>query len=486
VRALLIAAPLKVRMLRYRDRLIAVKRYKLLENNIIMPTNNDLRNPARITMDKICMRILIPVFSLFFFISKGFAQDMEIYVSDAGNFSNPPWQILKFDKNGENPQVFIKDNLGWPQDIVFLDDSNVVLISNLNDNRITRYDATTGAYISDFAGSISGPTRMKIGQDNLLYVLQWSGTGKVKRYQLDGTFVGDFTSVGVSQSIGMDWDKDGNLYVSSYNGDMVRKFDNNGNDLGVFVDSDLVGPTNIWFDQDGDLLVSDYDSFWVKRFDPSGNYQGTFISGLRNPEGVAILNNGNILIGNGRSSSVKMFDEDGNYIEDLIESGAGGLIKPNAVVVRNDSTGETFKINAGLNDAWYNPATDGQGFFITVFPDFNVISLAWFTYDTDLPPGDAKAMLGDAGHRWITALGPIADNQAIMDIEITSGGLFDAASDIERTDPPGSDGTITLTFESCNSATVEYDITSINQSGVIPIRRVAGDNITICEALNAD
>ncbi len=70
---------------------------------------------------------------------------------------------------------------------------------------------------------------MKIGADSLLYVLQWSGNGKVRRYELDGTFVDDFTSVGVTQSIGIDWDNDGNLYVSSYGGDNVRKFDTNGN-----------------------------------------------------------------------------------------------------------------------------------------------------------------------------------------------------------------------------------------------------------------
>ena len=35
-----------------------------------------------------------------------------------------------------------------------------------------------------------------------------------------------------------------------------------------------------------------------------------------------------------------------------------------------------FLINAGLNDAWYNPATDGQGFFITVFPDIGYVLLA--------------------------------------------------------------------------------------------------------------
>jgi hypothetical protein len=73
-----------------------------------------------------------------------------------------------------------------------------------------------------------------------------------------------------------------------------------------------------------------------------------------------------------------------------------------------------------------------------------------------------------------------------MNIDIASGGIFDTATDIQHTDPPGSDGTIILTFDSCNSGTIDYDITSINQQGTVPIRRVADDNIVICEALKAD
>ena len=73
-----------------------------------------------------------------------------------------------------------------------------------------------------------------------------------------------------------------------------------------------------------------------------------------------------------------------------------------------------------------------------------------------------------------------------MEIEMTSGGLFDTATVIERTDPPGWDGFIILTFTSCNSATVEYDIPPINKQGIVPIRRVANDNIVLCEALSTD
>ena len=282
-------------------------------------------------------KLLLLLISLTLVISsKILSQNLEIYISDAGNFSNPPWQILKFDENGENPEVFINDQLAWPQDILFLENQQVVLISNLNTGRITKHNSTTGAYIDDFATGINGPTRMKIGSDSLLYILQWSGNGKVLRYQLDGTFVDEFTSMGVPQSIGLDWDSDGNLYVSSYTGDHVRKFDSNGNDLGLFVNSNLVGPTNIWFDDGGDLLISDYNGTAVKRFDSNGNYINDFLTGLSNSEGVDFFPNGDILIGNGATSSVKLFDSSGNYIEDLISSGAGNLLTPNAVVIREN------------------------------------------------------------------------------------------------------------------------------------------------------
>ena len=178
--------------------------------------------------------------------------------------------------------------------------------------------------------------------------------------------------------------------------------------------------------------------------------------------------------------------------------GAGGVPDVGGEVLLGDNlagcnsieeilaTVDISKINPGLNDAWYYPETDGQGFFITIFPDLGVVSLAWFTYDTELPADDVQANLGDPGHRWLTALGPIEGNQVMMNIDMTSGGIFDTATDIQHTDPPGSDGTIKLTFDSCNSGTVEYDITSINRQGTVPIRRVADDNIVLCEALNAE
>ncbi len=140
-----------------------------------------------------------------------------------------------------------------------------------------------------------------------------------------------------------------------------------------------------------------------------------------------------------------------------------------------------FTINAGLNDAWFNPLTNGQGFFITVFPDLGFVSLAWFTYDTELPPEDASANLGDPGHRWLTALGAIDGDKSEMDISITSGGIFDTPPDEPL--PNVNDGTITLKFNNCNEGTVSYDILSIDAKNDVPIVRIANDNIPLCDAL---
>ena len=80
-------------------------------------------------------------------------------------------------------------------------------------------------------------------------------------------------------------------------------------------------------------------------------------------------------------------------------------------------------------------------------------------------------------------MGPITGDDAVLSIELTSGGIFDTPAEIERTDPPGSDGTFTLKFKNCSSGTLEYDITSIDALGTVPIVRAAADNVRLCNAL---
>jgi hypothetical protein len=139
------------------------------------------------------------------------------------------------------------------------------------------------------------------------------------------------------------------------------------------------------------------------------------------------------------------------------------------------------EINAGMNDTWRNIDTRGQGFFVTVFPDIQKMFVGWFTYDIERPPANVTAILGDPGHRWLTAFGPYSGDTATLDIELTQGGIFDSG---DPAPTQGPDGTMTVTFTSCNEGTVTFNIPSVPVSGTIPITRVANDNVPVCEALD--
>jgi len=152
-------------------------------------------------------------------------------------------------------------------------------------------------------------------------------------------------------------------------------------------------------------------------------------------------------------------------------------------VATSSVAGLTFQITNGLNDAWFNLATNGQGLLITVFGDIKTMFLAWFTYDTERPPEDVTAFLGEPGHRWLTAQGLYEGDTANLTIYMTEGGVFDSPTPVTETDLDG-DGTMTIQFADCNAGLVTYHIESLDISGSFPIERLALDNVPLCETLS--
>lgn len=128
----------------------------------------------------------------------------------------------------------------------------------------------------------------------------------------------------------------------------------------------------------------------------------------------------------------------------------------------------------GLTGSWYEPATDGQGFEVEIFPTLGSTQVSWFTFDT---------VAGGANRqRWYTLSGAVVTGQPTASLTIyqNTGGNFNA--------PPVTDGvvvgTATLSFDTCTSGQLTYNFTDgSGRSGTIPLTRIT-QNVT-CSAAGA-
>ena len=84
---------------------------------------------------------------------------------------------------------------------------------------------------------------------------------------------------------------------------------------------------------------------------------------------------------------------------------------------------------------------------------------------------------------WLIAQGPYSGSTANLTIFVPEGGVFDSPTPEVVIDQAG-DGTMTIEFADCTAGMVSYDITSAQQSGEIPIQRIVGDNVALCEQLS--
>jgi hypothetical protein len=113
----------------------------------------------------------------------------------------------------------------------------------------------------------------------------------------------------------------------------------------------------------------------------------------------------------------------------------------------------------GLSGNWYDKATSGQGIVAEVNPVAKAMFFAWYTY---APNGQA---LGAAGQRWYTGLAsgyaPGARSFPFV-LRETTGGLFDQSPPAPATAQVGIG---TLTFTSCNAATLAFRFTSGSNAG---------------------
>jgi outer membrane protein assembly factor BamB len=217
--------------------------------------------------------------------------DGNLYVASAAND-----RILRYDgTTGAFLNAFIQPNanglgatdLDYPVDMAFGPDGNLYVSSQLND-AILRFNPNTGAFLGSFAsgGILDGPSGITFANGSLYAVGRFRNN--VVRYDFaTGAVNGSFSLSGLNQPFGIDVGADGRLYVAEGNAGRVLRIDqNSGSVLSTFA-SGLSLPIGVGFGPGGDLFVANFNADTVSRFDGvTGASEGTFVPASAGADGA--------------------------------------------------------------------------------------------------------------------------------------------------------------------------------------------------------
>jgi hypothetical protein len=144
-------------------------------------------------------------------------------------------------------------------------------------------------------------------------------------------------------------------------------------------------------------------------------------------------------------------------VEAFIANTSGQVCFWGYTVVAELEEAPAFAIGEGLDGAWYDPATPGQGLFLDVFADRLQLGFGWYAFAPDAP----------GEQRWWTGLGSYSGDEAVTTLQFTSNGAFLQPGPVD-TQPVG---TATFRFSDCNTGTLDYAFDQ-DPSGTVPLRRL--------------
>ena len=378
-----------------------------------------------------------------------------------------------FGKRGSGLGEFV-----WPLGVA-IDSRGRIIISEAGNDRIQlrSQDGTWTSFGSSARGGPPGTFRLPAGiavddQDRIIIADE-----KNHRIQIcdDGGSCTAFGSMGMAsgsfdtpRAVGVT--RQAQILVADFNNNRVQICSYSGDCAVIGGPGTAPGkfgkPSGVVADSQGRLYIAESANARFQICNPDGGCaafgeRGTGPGQFKDPQAIAVDDLNRIYVADVGNNNIQIFQ---------------------ATFADNPKT-DAIQINPGLNDAWLNPATPGQGFLLSVLPDRGEMFLAWFTFDTERPDESVTVQLGEPGHRWLTAQGPYEGDTASLTLYMTEGGVFDSAQPATATDP-GGDGSLTLEFAGCNEGLVTYSITSLGIQGTIPIERIALDNVPLCESLS--
>ncbi len=195
---------------------------------------------------------------------------------------------------------------------------------------------------------------------------------EVLRYDENGNFIDVFASGnGLGGPAGMAIGLDGNVYIAGFSSDQIHRYDQDGNFIDVFASGGpLNGPNGVDFDSSGRLYVANHSNGNVLRYNNDGSFDQEIVSsndiGPNDPHDIAIGPNGNIFAVSRFRNQVLEFDLSGN----LQRSFGGSLSNPRSLTF--DATGDMYVSSLSSNQVLrYSTVTGAE---LGVFTQGNQLS----------------------------------------------------------------------------------------------------------------
>ncbi len=177
--------------------------------------------------------------------SGGIAIDAEdrIYIGDFGDGNTDGDQILRFQPDGSQMEVFAESILGATGGA--FDSKGNLFWSGYSENMV--HKISTEGEVEDFA-SVSGPVAIKIDAEDQLFVCACNDN-TIKRITPDGGVSTFARSNLFNCANGLAFDAAGNLFVSNFDDGRVMKVDKEGN-VSLFADVPGQNSVNLAFHND--------------------------------------------------------------------------------------------------------------------------------------------------------------------------------------------------------------------------------------------
>lgn len=280
-----------------------------------------------------------------------------------------------------------------PQSVCVDQDTGNIYVSDSFNHRIQKFSAD-GQLLASYGG-IGGPAGLgtalgyftypkqtAVDEVGGLYVADFGNSRIVYKNPLNGLFT---LVVAVDTPWGVATDGNGRIYVSSWNDNTIKVYQN-----GVFVNSwsgvntpggKLNKPCELKFGTyqgQKALFVADCGNNKIQIYSPSGTYLGQLgacdidplgdynenkaAGGMLLPYGVAIDGDGNILVGDSSHKCMRMYDSDGVLLETWgdMSNTHGNFFSPMGCDI-NKATGRLYVADGVLQHVQYYDVIETQG-----------------------------------------------------------------------------------------------------------------------------